>query len=318
MKAIALYLEPNFKKFNLDCSFAFIKGRGVNPAIARIHELLSKGKRFYFEADIIDFFGSVDREVLWQMFSKQIKQRSLLELLRKCFDLELENLEQHETEFQNLFFGAESGIPQGGILSPMLANFYLHQFDKKMLRSGFEIVRYADDFVVMCESLETARKAHIFSRDILGTLNLRIHTFEAAGSKSRIGDFSKDGLLFLGICFEGKQTFPSGKAVDRFKAKIDEVLSHKSGDSLFKTLQRLANLINGWGKCYRRMRVNGIYLSLDNFIKTRVRTYLDQMGVRLLGKNPRRQMKFLGIPSLSAMVEHSTDPSVANVKIKPV
>src|SRR5258706_708839 len=100
MKAIALFIEPSFRQFNLDCSFAFIKGRGLSPAIRRIQELVAQGNKFYFEADIINFFGAVDRQVLWVMFSKQVRHKSLLSLLRQCFNLELEDLQSHQTEFQ--------------------------------------------------------------------------------------------------------------------------------------------------------------------------------------------------------------------------
>lgn len=305
MKAIALFIEPNFRNFNLECSFAFIKGRGVTPAIKRIHDLVAQGNKFYFQADIINFFGSVDRQVLWKMFSKQVRHRSLLPLLQQCFNLELENLQGHQTEFQELFFGADSGIPQGGVLSPMLANFYLYEFDRRMLRHGFNLVRYADDFVVMCETAERARQAHNFSRDTLKVLNLEIHTLDAPDSKSRIGNFPKDGLMFLGINFEGRETFPASKVVKRFKSKVEEVLNPASGDSLFKTLQKLTNLINGWGKCYRTMRVVDIYLRLDEFIKDSVESYLKSAGIRLLGKKKGKHMKFLGIPSLTAMVEYT-------------
>src|SRR5271165_2976467 len=108
MKAIALFIEPAFQQFNLDCSFAFIKGRGVAPAIKRIHDLVAQGNKFYFEADIINFFGTVDRQVLWKMFSSKVRHKSLLPLLRQCFNLELEDLQSHQTEFQELFFGADS------------------------------------------------------------------------------------------------------------------------------------------------------------------------------------------------------------------
>src|SRR5271157_2687206 len=118
MKALALFIEPAFRRFNLDCSFAFIKGRGVKPAIQRIHDLVANGNKFYFEADIINFFGAVDRQVLWTMFSREVRHRSLLPLLLRCFNLELEDLQSHRTEFQELFFGADSGIPQGGVLTP--------------------------------------------------------------------------------------------------------------------------------------------------------------------------------------------------------
>ncbi|QNI31048.1 hypothetical protein H7849_18335 [Alloacidobacterium dinghuense] len=308
MKAIALFLEPRFNQFNLDCSFAFIKGRGVTPAINRIHQLIDQGNKYYFEADIINFFGSVDREVLWQMFSKEVRQKSLLSLLRKCFDLELEDLQSHHTEFQELFFGANTGIPQGGVLSPMLANFYLYEFDRRMVQHSFNLVRYADDFVVMCKSLEDAHRAHGLCRDTLTTLNLKIHTLDEQGSKSKIGSFSKDGLLFLGIRFEGQEIYPASKAVTRFKGKVKEILKPDSGNSLFKTLQQLTNLINGWGKWYKHMRVANIYLDADKFIKEQVEAYLKASGILLIGKHKRRQLKLLGIPSLYNMIEHSKKP----------
>ena len=317
MKSIALYIEPVFSRFNLDCSFAFIKGRGVKPAIDRIHDLVEKGNRFYFETDIINFFGAVDREVLWQMFSKHVRHRSILPLLRKCFNLELEDLSSHETEFQNLFLGSDSGVPQGGVLSPMLANFYLHEFDRRMLQHGFNLVRYADDLVVMCKTRDETMRAYDLCRQALNTLGLQIHPLGAP--KSRIGEFSKDHLIFLGVRFEGREVMPADKVIKRFEAKVQEVLDSKNGISLFKTLQKLGNLINGWGKCYQSMRVYDIYLRLDRQIKASVEEYLRELGVQLIGKNKRRHMKLLGIPSLITMVEFrkkdtlSVKPSVAKI-----
>ncbi len=266
MKSIALFIDPVFQKYDLPCSFAFIKSRGVTKAIERIQELVDLGNKFYFEADIINFFGSVDRQTLWTMFSAQVRHKSLLSLLRQCFNLELEDLQSHKTEFQELFFGADSGIPQGGVLSPMLANFYLHEFDRRMLARGFNLVRYADDFVVMCKTEEDARRVYDFAKITLQTLNLRIHELDAPNSKSRIDHFSKHGLLFLGVRFEGKDVFPAKKATERFEAKVREILNPHSGDSLFKTLQKLTNLIQGWGKCYRNMRVLDIYEKQDQFV----------------------------------------------------
>lgn len=304
MKSIALFIEPIFRNFDLPCSFAFIKNRGVNNAISHIHELIEQGNKHYFEADIINFFGAVNRETLWLMFSRKVRHRSLLGLLRQCFDLELQDLDSFTPEFQNLFVGADSGIPQGGVLSPMLANFYLHEFDRRMLDRGFNLVRYADDFVVMCESKERAMQAHDSAKTILETLGLEIHALDAPNSKSKIDYFSKHGLMFLGVMFEGKEVFPASKVVERFRGKVREVLKPGSGDSLFRTLQKLTNLINGWGKCYRSMKVMDIYLRLDTFIKQSVESYLEASGIHLIGKKKGRHMKFLGIPSLPAMVEH--------------
>ena len=160
----------------------------------------------------------------------------------------------------------------------------------------------------MCKTEEQAWQAYQLSRDTLKSLNLDIHPIDAPGSKSRIGNFSKEGLLFLGIRFEGQDIFPASKVVKRFESKIEEILKSTSGDSLFKTLQRLTNLINGWGKCYRSMKVLGVYLKLDEFIKVSVSAYLGNVGVQLVGKDKRKHMKLLGIPSLSAMVEHRKKP----------
>jgi RNA-directed DNA polymerase len=304
MKSIALYIEPAFRRFDLPCSFAFIKNRGVKQAITRIHELVEQGNKYYFEADIINFFGAVDRETLWAMFSRKVRHKTLLRLLRQCFDLELQDLDSFTPEFQKLFVGADSGIPQGGVLSPMLANFYLYEFDRRMLDRGFNLVRYADDFVVMCESKERAIQAHDSAKTILETLGLQIHALDAPNSKSRIDYFSKHGLMFLGVMFEGKEVYPATKVVERFQAKVKEALKPASGDSLFRTLQKLTNLINGWGKCYCSMKVMDIYLRLDVFIKNSVEGYLENSGIRLIGAKKGKHMKFLGIPSLPAMVEH--------------
>ena len=304
MKALAMFVGPCFQAYDLECSYAFIKGRGVKSAMARVKGLIAGGNKHYFEADIINFFGSVDRQTLWKMFAAKIRHRSLLPLLQQCFELELENLESYKTEFQDLFVGADSGIPQGGMLSPMLANFYLHYFDRRLTERGFNLVRYADDFVVMCSSEQEALQAYSLSKDVLKTLGLAIHPLEPK-SKSRVGYYPKDGLMFLGVRFEGCDVYPTNQVIDRFQTKVRDILKRNSGDSLFKTLQRLTNLVNGWGHCYRDMRVTQTYQRLDQFLKGAVEQYLKNLGIHLSGENRRRQLKLLGIPSLVAMVEHS-------------
>ena len=307
MKALALFIQPSFDKFDLPCSFAYIKGedRGVPAVTRRVHELVARGFVHYFEADIVNFFGTVDRSRLWTKFAKQIRHRSLLPILKQCFEQELDNLEAFQLEYEKLFAGATTGIPQGGVLSPMLANFYLHEFDRAVTEKGFELIRYADDFVVMCKTREQAERAHVLCKTLLEGLGLRIHALDEPKSKSRFGYFSKDGLNFVGVRFEGSITTPDPKVIPRFKEKVSLVLKPHSGDSLAKTLQSLKNLITGWGNGYKAMRVQQTYLELDTYIKQEVARYLQASGIRLEGRDRRKQMRFLGIPSLSAMVEHT-------------
>jgi len=310
MKALALFIQPSFDKFDLPCSFAYIKGkdRGVPAVILRVHELVGRGFIHYFEADIVNFFGTVDRSRLWAKFVKQVRHRSLLPILEQCFEQELDNLDTFQLEYEKLFAGATAGIPQGGVLSPMLANFYLHEFDRAVTKSGFELIRYADDFVVMCKTREQAERAHVLCKTLLESLGLRIHALDELNSKSKFGYFSKHGLNFVGVRFEGSITTPDPKVISRFKEKVSLVLKPHSGDSLANTLQSLKNLITGWGNGYKAMHVQQTFLTLDAHIKLEVARYLQASGIKLEGRDRRKQMRFLGVPSLSAMVEHATKP----------
>jgi RNA-directed DNA polymerase len=187
----------------------------------------------------------------------------------------------------------------------MLANFYLYEFDRVVTARGFNLVRYADDFVVMCKTRQEAEQAHILCRATLKKLGLEIHSLDEQNSKSKFGNFSKDGLSFLGVRFEGQITYPDSKVVRRFKSKVEAVLKPSSGSSLSRTLQGLNNLIKGWGMGYKDMRVMALYGELDNFIKSEVTQYLQRSGIELKGRNRGKQMRFLGVPSLSAMVSHT-------------
>jgi len=319
MKAFALHIQPSFDKFDLPCSFAYIKGedRGVSAVIRKVHELVDCGYLHYFEADIVNFFGTVDRSRLWMKFAKHIRQRSLLPVLKQCFEQELDNLEAFQVEYESLFVGATAGIPQGGVLSPMLANFYLHDFDQTVTRKGFKLIRYADDFIVLCKTRDEAERAHLVCRRLLGQLGLQIHALDEPKSKSRFGYFSKDGLNFVGVRFEGSFTSPDPKAIPRFKDKVALILKPHSGDSLATTLQSLRNLINGWGNGYKAMRVQKIYLDLDEYIKGEVTRYLQASGIKLEGRDRRKQMRFLGVPSLSAIAEHTKTGAGSKKKIHP-
>src|SRR5271166_4327181 len=101
----------------------------------------------------------------------------------------------------------------------MLANFYLYEFDRKVTNTGFNLVRYADDFVIMCGSREEAERGYGLCERVLKPLKLAIHPLEPQPSKAKIGWFPKDGLLFLGLRFEGKHVFPAKRSKDRFVVK---------------------------------------------------------------------------------------------------
>ena len=197
----------------------------------------------------------------------------------------------------------------------MVANFYLHDFDKRITDRGFRLIRYADDFVVMCKTRDEANEAHVLCRAELEKLGLEIHRIDEPKSKSRFGYFPKDGLSFLGIRFEGKKTYPEGKVVNRLEDKLVELLKPTSGRSFTSTMQGLSNLLTSWGRGYQDMEVMKIFLRVDDFVKDQVAQYLRRSGIVLSKGNRGKQMRFLGVPSLVAMAEHANQK--ANAASKP-
>lgn len=160
LKAIQLLIEPKFRKYDLPCSFGYVPKRSVPDAIAHIRKLYESGLNWVLEGDISKFFDTVNRTLLIERFTRKIRAPSLFRLILNALHVELGNPQSFTPTERDLFPAADSGIPQGGILSPLLANFYLFPFDRQMTDAGHQLVRFADDFVVMCSTRESAEQAY--------------------------------------------------------------------------------------------------------------------------------------------------------------
>lgn len=302
LKAIQLLIDRRFDEYNLPCSFGYVHGVSVRDAVEHIKRLAESGNAWVLEADISKFFDQVDRKLLMDNFVRRIGIRSLKDLVRRALQVEVGNLDSFRPDERAMFPAGDSGIPQGGVLSPMLANFYLYPFDKNMLGEGFNLVRYADDFVVLCESEKQAKAAYKLAREILeGELNLTLHPLGGTDSKTQIRLYSK-GFTFLGLQFQGGRTIPGSKSVKRFKEKISALTRNQQGHNLLKTLSSLKNTIEGWGNAYQMYDSSDTFQILDTYIRDRLAEYLRANG--LLGKGHvlgYRQKKFLGVPSLEGI-----------------
>jgi len=184
-RAVVNIIEPYLnQKFNLrnDVSFAYLKDRDVRRAMLRVIGLHRKGNPIVLEVDIKDFFGSVNRDkLLEEMVYPQLPDGTLNEMIKNALNQEVGNLVETDSDWE-LF--PDCGIPQGGGLSPLFANVYLHGFDREMVENGFGLVRYADDFVVMCKDEDEARHAYEKAVDILeGKLGLSLHKLDEENSK---------------------------------------------------------------------------------------------------------------------------------------
>jgi len=303
-KAIQLLISHRFDKYNLPCSYGYIPGVSVADAVERVKNLAAAGNVWVLEADMSKFFDTVDQSLLMDRFIRQIRIRSLEGLIRRALRVEVGNLDFFRPDEREMFPLADSGIPQGGVLSPMLANFYLYPFDKGMSDAGFNLVRYADDFVVMCKSEDQARSAYDLAKKILETdLRLKLHTLGDHNSKTRITLYSK-GFTFLGLHFQGGRTTPGSSSIKKFREKISAITDHRQGQNLLKTLTSLKNRIDGWANAYHMYDSLEIFHSLDLQIREQLANYLRANG--LLGRGhtlSSEQRRFLGIPSLEGIFQ---------------
>jgi RNA-directed DNA polymerase len=301
MKAIQLLVAHKFRKYDLPCSFGYIRRLSTADAVKRVQELAREGKIWVLEGDIAKFFDTVDRFLLMSRFLREIRIPSLENLVSRALQLEIGNLDAFSPVEKDMFPRSDSGIPQGGVLSPLLANFYLYPFDRAMTDAGFNLVRYADDFVVMCESEQRARDAYSLAERVLqADLHLILHPL-IEGSKTRITLFSK-GFTFLGLHFQGGLVKPSSKAINRFRESISTAADPRQGFNLLATLSKLKHMIDGWAHAYSSYDCSDEFKTLDQHIRRVLSQYLQFHGLMREGHLPSgKQMQLLGIPSLESI-----------------
>ncbi len=186
-KAAALFLTPIFEKEFEDCSYGYRKGRGVDCAVRRVVQLRDEGYRWVVDADIHSFFDEIDHQLLLSEVARLLPDNSLLNLLNIWLKTEVED--------RGVSIPVEKGVPQGSPLSPLLSNLYLDQLDEELLAEDLRLIRFADDFLVLCKSGQRAAEALELTEDVLDNLKLRINS-----SKTKIVNFNR-GFRFLGVQF---------------------------------------------------------------------------------------------------------------------
>jgi RNA-directed DNA polymerase len=301
LKAIQLLISHKFDMYNLPCSYGYIPGVKVADAVKRVRDLAGSGNPYVLEGDISKFFDTVDRDILMKRFVHKIRIPSLEDLISRALRVETGNLDDFRPVEREMFPMADSGIPQGGVLSPMLANFYLYPFDKAMTAAGFKLVRYADDFVVMCKTEGEARAAYALAYSVLhDQLKLEIHPL-GENSKTKITLYSK-GFTFLGLHFQGGRVAPSSKASQRFREKVSAITDPRQGLSLLKVLTTLKNTIDGWAHAYHGYDSSEIFQDLDRYVREEFSRFLRFHGLipngNLINTDQRR---FFGVPSLEGI-----------------
>lgn len=277
--AMKLTLEPIFEKEFRDCSFGFRPGRSCHQALNKVREVLENGKQYVVEADFRRFFDTIPHEVIMRGLEEKISDGKILDLVRAYLVngvMEGGVIKPYEQD-------VEEGTPQGSPLSPLLANIALHGLDVLMEDSGLEIVRYADDFIVLCQSRESAEAALEAVRDWATKHGLALHP-----EKTRIVEYAAgEGFDFLGFTFRKRSFFPRRKSMVNFRAKVRSKTPRLAGRSLSAIITKLNPVLRGWFG-YFRVCPRHCFVETDGYVRRRLRSMLhrDKGGK---GTHPKRE-----------------------------
>ncbi|MDI6811694.1 MAG: group II intron reverse transcriptase/maturase [archaeon] len=287
-QALKNVIEPIFEAEFLDSSFGYRPGKSAKQAIEQTEELRDEGHEWVVDADIKAFFDMVNHEKLIDAVAERISDGRILRLIRSF--LEADIMEQGLA--RNVI-----GTPQGGVISPLLANIYLHYFDERMAELGYEVVRYADDFLVLCGSEEEAQAALSHVKEILGELELTLHP-----EKTKIKNLA-EGVDFLGFTVYISHKVPRKEAVRKFKDAVRRATRRNLPINLEMVIQRLNPVVIGWGNYFKIANVNWLYKDLDGWTRMRLRAFKEKR--KSYNSNRRITNAFLrnlGLKSLSTLL----------------
>ena len=264
--ALRMLLEPIFEKDFAAQSYGFRPNLGCKDALRRVDELLKAGYVHVVDADLKSYFDTIPKDRLLALVAGKVTDRRVLGLVEAFLGQRvLDGLQE---------WVPEQGTPQGAVVSPLLSNIYLDPLDHLMANSGFEMVRYADDFVVLCRSPGEAAAALETVRDWTVQAGLTLHPV-----KTRLVDARTEGFDFLGYHFEAGQRWPREKSLGKFKDTVRAKTQRTTGRSLARVIEHLNPTLRGWFGYFKHSRAR-TFRNLDGWIRRRLRSLLRKQQKR--------------------------------------
>jgi len=279
-QALVQRMEPIFEPTFLDSAFGYRRGRSPQEARRKVWRELNEGNVWIVDADLRQFFDTIDQEQLIDLIAEEISDGRVLQLVRDMLRAGVME--------GGCWKPTRTGVPQGGVASPLWSNIFLTPFDRQMTAEGFRLTRWADDFVVLCQTRDEAQRALAVAEQFLReALGVELHP-----QKTRVVHVSQ-GFEFLG--YKVKQgaghrlpahkrrgrsnpqnlyAIPREKSVKRFQEQIRALTRRKVPIRLWELIERINPVIRGWGHFYRKADVRRLFHRLDRWIEHRIDSFL--------------------------------------------
>ena len=259
-RAIVNVIEPILDHQFHERSFGFRHERGAHDALRIVEQKLQAGYVYVVDADLKGYFDTIPKDHLLTLVKEHISDSRMLKLIKLFLD---QNIMEELREWTPI-----AGVPQGAVLSPVLSNLYLNPLDHAMSDNGFEMVRYADDFVVLCRSEFEAEVALQMITEWVEAAGLTLHP-----TKTKIVDSRVESFAFLGYSFRGDKIYPRRESLAKMKARIKELTPRKRPGSMKVIAAELNSVLRGWFGYFRHCRWT-IFKDLDEKIRSRLRRLL--------------------------------------------
>lgn len=259
--ALRNVLEPIYERDFAEHSYGFRPNRSCKDALRCVNELLDAGYTHVVDADIQGYFDAISHERLMALVWKKVADRRIRELVQCFLDQDVMDGLKHWTP--------ESGTPQGAVISPLLSNIYLDTLDHHMASQGIEMVRYADDLVLLCRSEANAEHALELLQGWMAQAALQLHP-----EKTRVVDHGAgEGFTFLGYEFQRGRHWVSKKSMKGIRSKIRAKTRRTPGMSLERIIGELNPILRGWFEYYQHSRPRSLQ-KVDGYTRMRLRSIL--------------------------------------------